>query len=938
MKKTKILLKMAALAVVGAMMSGCAEEIEVLQPANQRVVQKTTISLADDATTRGAIAADGSTSFSKGDQIAVIYQNTNGKTMKAVSAALTDADLTDGGASATFTVELVSPKANTKVRYIYPASMAAATIAEDTAPDADLTISTAGLATQDGTLETIASDLGLAVYDGTMSTTATLPTGTGVELKNQLAILKLQSIKDDGDTEIRSQITDLTVIVGTNTYAVTRTAADAPIFVAILPVTGNITITAIANGLDYSKTTESSKTLVKNKIYPINLSMNFDTKSTPLTFEAIEAGAVVNFDINTDVATNGVKYRTFSTASGWSDWADYTDNDPVTLASIGDKVQFWGDNEKYGSSPASNIQFDKDCYAYGNIMSLINSTDFITETTLTGSYNFCKLFYNNTHLKSHADKPLMLPATTLTERCYLQMFLGCTSLTIAPKLPAMEMKKMCYGDMFRNCTSLIAVPDLPATTLAEYCYCNMFESCTELVTALKLPATTLAEGCYNLMFDECSKLATVPADMLPATTLELADYCYSQMFLRCTSLTTAPDLPATTLAKNCYRKMFESCKSLTTAPELRATTLAEGCYSCMFSSCTSLATAPELRATTLAPGCYSEMFNSCTKLSSITCLATNISADCLYGWLSEAGIEDGCGRVVYVDPSMLATGTDNVPGEWNLDNSGKDFKLWTLAEVGRYPIALSSAKSIDLGRLVGADGKIYASASQISTAGTTAIGVIAYVDDATTTADDEITEKSHGGGHGLVLCLKKAASNVKWSTEQVSKFAGQTVTNADDLRRTTNVSGYTNTATLTADAATAAKYPAAAAAKNYTDLTAPTGTTGWFLPSAQQWVKIQTALGELDVNKIAWSSWFDNEHTASDKWDAAFVKAGTGNYDSVARYNTDNDYYWSSSENSANNAIRLVVDNSGGAESGFFWQGSSKDASDYNFVRPVLAF
>ena len=113
MKKTKILLKMAALAVVGAMMSGCAEEIEVLQPANQRVVQKTTISLADDATTRGAIAADGSTSFLVDDQIAVIYQDTNGKTMKAVSAALTDADLTDGGASATFTVELFSPKAGT---------------------------------------------------------------------------------------------------------------------------------------------------------------------------------------------------------------------------------------------------------------------------------------------------------------------------------------------------------------------------------------------------------------------------------------------------------------------------------------------------------------------------------------------------------------------------------------------------------------------------------------------------------------------------------------------------------------------------------------------------------------------------------------------------------------------------------------------------------
>ena len=697
MKKTKILLKMAALAVVGAMMSGCAEEIEVLQPANQRVVQKTTISLADDATTRGAIAADGSTSFSKGDQIAVIYQNTNGKTMKAVSAALTDADLTDGGASATFTVELVSPKANTKVRYIYPASMAAATIAEDTAPDADLTISTAGLATQDGTLETIASDLGLAVYDGTMSTTATLPTGTGVELKNQLAILKLQSIKDDGDTEIRSQITDLTVTDGTNTYTVTRTAADAPIFVAILPVTGNITITANASGLDYSKTTESSKTLAKNKIYPVNFSMNFDTKSTPLTIEAIEAGAQVNFDINTDVATNGVQYRTFSNASGWSDWATYTDNDPITLTSIGDKVQFWGGNVKYANDIAvySNIQFYKDCYAYGNIMSLVDKTDgFSTNTTLTDSYNFCKLFYNNTHLKSHADKPLMLPATTLTDYCYAQMFLGCTSLTIAPKLPAMEMKEDCYSGMFQSCTSLIAVPDLLATTLADYCYFGMFQGCTELVTALKLPATTLVKGCYLLMFNLCSKLATVPADMLPASTL--ADECYLQMF-RGTKLATAPDLPATTLAKDCYRGMFSSCESLTTAPELRAATL--------------------------APGCYSQMFENCTKLSSVTCLATNISADCLYGWLSEAGIEDGCGRVVYVDPSMLTVGTGDSDGQWRLASSGDgDTKKWTLANNN-----FANLTSADVGKVLGANGCIYANAAAATTAGTTAEAVIAYV-------------------------------------------------------------------------------------------------------------------------------------------------------------------------------------------------------------------
>ena len=524
MKKTKIFLKMAALAVMGTIMSGCAEEIETLQPANQSAVQKTTISLADDAGTRGAIASDGKTSFSAGDQIAVIYQNTDGKTLKAVSAALTSTDLTDEGASATFTVELNSPKAETKVRYIYPATMAAATVAENTDPDAAATVNTSGLATQDGTLATIASDLGLSVYDGTMSATATLPTGSGVILENQLAIVKLNSIHITADINILANVTDLTIADGTNTYTVSRTAAADPIYVAMLPTSGDITFSTIDNGYTYTKTA-TGKSLVKNKIYPIDLAMEMDTRA------------------------------------------------PHVLANVLD-------------------------------------TDF--------------------------------------------------------------------------------------------------------------------------------------------------------------------------------------------------------------------------------------------------------------------------------------------------------------------------------GSLVGADGKIYDNASQISAAGTTAIGVIAYI---ATTADDEIAEKSKGGGHGLVLCLKNAAENVVWSTETTSKFSGQEVTDADGLKRTSNVSGYTNTATLTVDAETAAKYPAAAAAKNYTGLTAPTGTTGWFLPSAQQWEKMQVALGGLDENNdIAWGDFFDDGHTAINKWDAALAKAGEGNYKSI-KDNADQ-FYWSSSENSADNAVILGTT----YDRGSIWGSISKTQEGYTRVRPVLAF
>ena len=48
------------------------------------------------------------------------------------------------------------------------------------------------------------------------------------------------------------------------------------------------------------------------------------------------------------------------------------------------------------------------------------------ETTLFGG--FSQLFYKNCHIKNHASKKLILPATKLTRDCYCEMFKGCTNL------------------------------------------------------------------------------------------------------------------------------------------------------------------------------------------------------------------------------------------------------------------------------------------------------------------------------------------------------------------------------------------------------------------------------------------------------------------------------------------------------------------------------
>lgn len=139
---------------------------------------------------------------------------------------------------------------------------------------------------------------------------------------------------------------------------------------------------------------------------------------------------------------------------------------------------------------------------------------------------------------------LELPASILYPSCYANMFCksvnlngtfyyyGCTNLTSAPTLPATTLADYCYSQMFYNCTSLTTTPELPATTLANYCYDEMFDGCTGLTSASALPATTLAVGCYYSMFQGCTKLTTAPE--LLAT--DLFFRCYHYMFYKCKKL------------------------------------------------------------------------------------------------------------------------------------------------------------------------------------------------------------------------------------------------------------------------------------------------------------------------------------------------------------------------------------------------------------------
>lgn len=624
-------LSMAALALMGAIMTGCTNEDNLIDTPQQSeykdniVTLTTTVGLDGGAATR-ALDASGHKTFAAGDQIAVVYENTSGATVRTVSDALTAADIASGSKSATFTVRLTNPKPNGSVKYIYPAAMAK--------PDGSENYD--ALAGQNGTLANLSSFFDFAKYEGTLTADAKLPTGT-VTLTNQLAILALTVKNSDGTRDLTSNITDLTISDGTNNYFVSRAAAAGPIYVAIKPTTAaNIDVTAFDGTYVYTKSL-SSKSYAANNFYNLGWKMTTGDNmlTTPLTLEAKTDGT-----IHIEEPTIGMKYK-----KNTDDKVTISTTGDIDITvSAGDKVQFYGNGTSITSYSDGSSHFTSiddgtaECYIYGNIMSLVNESGFASATSVSANAFRC-LFADNGELYNHPIKRLILPATTLAENCYQNMFTSCRGLTVAPALPATTLASSCYEGMFYDCRNLTVAPALPATTLAAYCYSCMFQDCTSLTVAPALPATTLAGGCYTSMFH------------------------------RCKGLTVVPVLSATTLAGSCCLDMFKGCTSLTTVPAtLPATTLASSCYQRMFSGCTSLTNAPVLPAPTLASYCYTQMFFQCSSLSSVTCLATTISdidkSDNLYRWLSGVAANGTFTKAAGV--TSWGTGENGIPSGWTV--------------------------------------------------------------------------------------------------------------------------------------------------------------------------------------------------------------------------------------------------------------------------------
>ena len=246
------------------------------------------------------------------------------------------------------------------------------------------------------------------------------------------------------------------------------------------------------NGMNFGNATDirmgqntiSALYLKNKKIWPRNpeeiylvLTSEEDDNSFYINLNSNSLGSsTVTIEVSYD---DGKHWQTFTSAVGSTNIGTIDSGERICIRGLNDTYAFTNSSHNVNYNYFSS---DGKFKASGNIMGLIygkESDVYGTSLPNNTSYNFYRLFYGS---KVTDISDLKMPATTLTEGCYMAMFTNCDELERAYNF------------------------ELPAITLADYCYANMFENCDKLLDAPILPATTLTEGCYQYMFVNCGQL------------------------------------------------------------------------------------------------------------------------------------------------------------------------------------------------------------------------------------------------------------------------------------------------------------------------------------------------------------------------------------------------------------------------------------------------
>ena len=237
------------------------------------------------------------------------------------------------------------------------------------------------------------------------------------------------------------------------------------------------------------------------------------------------------------------------------------------------------------------------------------------------------------------------------------------------------------------------------------------------------------------------------------------------------------------------------------------------------------------------------------------------------------------------------------------------------------PSPFDNLTAQDVGRVIGANGKIYNNATAASTASTTAVAIIAYVGSVGSVDASSETYK------GLAIAMSDANSGsaCTWASVKQNCLNSTAVSTLDPPVSDKN--GISYTSTLTGDGHGHAHVAATVAVSN-NGTAAPKGTSGWFLPSMGQWNLIVQGLATKKAGSAVTANLtnLSNDSYKATNLNSVITAAGGTGFISTA---DPVGLYWMSTENGQNSAWII----------NFYWgKEDSKDKTASWYVRSVLAF
>jgi len=230
------------------------------------------------------------------------------------------------------------------------------------------------------------------------------------------------------------------------------------------------------------------------------------------------------------------------------------------------------------------------------------------------------------------------------------------------------------------------------------------------------------------------------------------------------------------------------------------------------------------------------------------------------------------------------------------------------------PIPLAYVTPSDVGKLICSKGHIHNNVSDID-CGASASGIIAYVGDGDTSDDTY--------NHGLALALTDASSGVQWGV------TGNICTTSYTSNKTTAI-GYKNgigcTNTFLNSCSSSHNHYAVQTLNDYeSNVSRPSVSSSWFIPSLGQWNIMLKALQGTDIHYSVYD--LDNGNCQNNHVNYVISNAGGTPFDG---------YYWSSTECGTSGYQWYIYTSEHGSDclilASYYWKNNSYK------VRPCFAF